>query len=123
MSGVVSSWSVGTGRVAADNIPVLIRTRPEFREERFHSREVSIDVARRSVEFVAFRILVRVVVANQRQIFKGAQVQSVLPARRIAVGVRHLLEHHVLHEAGFNVRVLEIEVMGHPWLLVIDPTP
>ena len=66
------------------------------------------------VEFVALRVLVGVVVADERQVLKGAQVERVLPARGVGLGVGHTSENDVLDEAGFDVGVLEDEVLGYP---------
>lgn len=74
------------------------------------------------MEFVSLRLLVSIVVADERQVFEGAQVERVLPARRIRLSVGCPPEDDVLDEAGFDRRLLEDRLLGHPVRVGTGPT-
>lgn len=100
--------SVWAGRVAADSLPVLVRARPELNKPVFNSRELDvISVAGCGVVLVALRVLVRVVVPDEREIIEGAQVERALPTRGVCLGVISRPKHDILDKVGFDVRILE----------------
>ena len=69
--------SVGPRWIAASGIPVLVRTRPELHEQLLHPRELDvIDATGGSVEFVAFRVFVGVVVPDEGQVLEGTQMNK-----------------------------------------------
>ena len=75
--GVRSVWA---GWVAADGLPVLVRARPELDESVFHPLKLDVvSIADSGVVLVALRILVRVVVPDEREIIEGTYVERVLP--------------------------------------------
>jgi hypothetical protein len=67
--------------IAAGSVPVLVCARPELHEQLFNPGEVDVvSVAGGGVAFVAFRVLVGVVVADERQVLYDAQVKRVVLA-------------------------------------------
>ena len=104
-------WS---GRVAVDSVPVLVRARPELDEQLFHPGELdAVEIAGCGVMLVPLRVLVGIVVPDEREIVEGAQMERLLPTRGVRLGVVSRPKRDVLDEAGFDVRVLEERLWGH----------
>ncbi|CDK38536.1 hypothetical protein BN903_211 [Halorubrum sp. AJ67] len=83
-------WS---GWVAADSVPVLVRIRPELDEQLLHPRELDVvEIASCGVMLVPLRVLVGVVVPDEREIVEGAQMERVLPARGVRSRCRQSVE-------------------------------
>lgn len=96
------------GRLAADGVPILVCTRLELDKPVLHSGELDVvEVAGCGVVFVAFRVLVGVVVSDEREVVESAQVERVLPARGVRLGVVGRPKYDVLDETSLDVRVLE----------------
>ena len=106
--------SVRPGRIAADGVPVLVRARPELDKPVLHSGELDVvEVTGCGVVFVALRVLVGVVVSDEREVVESAQMERVLPARGVRLGVVGRPKHDVLDETGLDVGVLEQRFPGH----------
>jgi len=87
---------------------VHVCARPELNESVLYPRELdAVEIASCSVMLVALRVLVGVAVPDEREIVGGAQMERVLPARRVCLGVVSRPKHDVLDETSFNVRTLE----------------
>ena len=64
--------------------------------------------------FVSFRIFAGVIEPDEREVFESAQMERVLPARRIGLGRLSWSEYDVLDETSFDVCLLEDRLLGHP---------
>ena len=107
--------SVRSRWVTGDGVPVLVRTRPELDETFLHAGELDVFVVTdRRMLFVAFRVLVGVVVPDECQTFEGTQVKRVLPARGVGSRVGSRPKDDVLDETGLYVRVAECQLLSHP---------
>lgn len=102
------------GRAAANGVPVLVRARPELDKPVLHSGELDVvEVTGCGVVLVAFRVLVGVVVSDEREVVESAQMERVLLARGVRLGVVGRPKHDVLDETGLDVGVLEQRFLGY----------
>jgi hypothetical protein len=107
--------SVGPRWIAADALPVLVCARPEFDEQLLHPGKCGVvDVASGGVVFVALRVFVGVIEPDECEVFEGAQVERVLPARGVGIGRLSRPEYDVLDEASLDVCVLEDGLSDRP---------
>ena len=58
--------------------------------------------------------LVSVVVPDECEVCEGAQVERILPARRVRLGILGRSKDDVLNETSLNVSVLEVRPLSHP---------
>ena len=69
------------GRPAADGVTVPVRARPELDKSVLFPEELDVvEVAGSGVVFVAFRVLMGVVVSDEREVVESAQLKRVSPA-------------------------------------------